>query len=143
MHVGPSHGSNYQVALFNKQGLVWLNFCIRVYVKHNQMSCYLKLVYLSIVRLIPSCPKIGELEMEYGLLVSPNFPNKYPNFQNCSWVLSVQTGSYVALKFQSFEVHLYIKILRAGHAQLKIVVDPSCGPQSTIYRIVLRIRRPL
>ena len=27
----PSHGSKYQGGLFNKQELVWLNFCTRVY----------------------------------------------------------------------------------------------------------------
>ena len=64
----------------------------------------LKLVNF-LVKLIPSCPKISQLEMEYGQLVSPNFPDKYPNSQDCSWVLTVPTGFYVALKFQSFEVH--------------------------------------
>ena len=75
---------------------------MKIYLTYS--NAVLKLVNF-LVKLIPSCPKISQLEMEYGQLVSPNFPDKYPNSQDCSWVLTVPTGFYVALKFQSFEVH--------------------------------------
>ena len=58
MHVGPSHGSNYQVALFNKQELVCLNFCARVYLYHRS---YVELEMSNAILADQTMPKIQEM----------------------------------------------------------------------------------
>ena len=44
------------------------------------------------------------LTMEMGQIVSPNYPNNYPNSLICSWIITVPVGYQVYLKIHSFEV---------------------------------------
>ena len=44
--------------------------------------------------------------METGQLESPNYPEDYVPNKECIWVITVPDGFQVALKFQSFEVHM-------------------------------------
>ena len=53
----------------------------------------------------------GELNMESGQLESPNYPEDYVPNKECIWVITVPVGFQVALKFQSFEVSQFRKLL--------------------------------
>ena len=50
--------------------------------------------------------------MESGQLESPNYPEDYQPNKECIWRVSVPVGFQVALKFQSFEVCLWLIELR-------------------------------
>ena len=39
-------------------------------------------------------------------LMSPNYPNSYPNNTEETWLLTVHNGSAIFLEFQSFHVRL-------------------------------------
>ena len=57
----------------------------------------------------------GSLTEGSGELKSPNYPNKYPNNEECIWSITVEEGAQVALKFETFEVLL---ISHISHIQL-------------------------
>ena len=66
-------------------------------------------------------------------LVSPNYPNSYPNNAEQTWLLSAPTGSIITLQFQSFHVILiveskcrtrYIRCLRNyGNSDFNLVLQ--------------------
>ena len=53
---------------------------------------------------------IDELDMENGILKSPNHPNPYGNDISCNWLITVGYGFHVTLKFTYFNVRLISKI---------------------------------
>ena len=44
------------------------------------------------------------LDLKEGVLSSPNYPNYYEPYQECSWLLSVPENSTVTLEFKSLSV---------------------------------------
>ncbi|XP_044011009.1 cubilin [Aphidius gifuensis] len=40
----------------------------------------------------------------YGVIESPNFPNKYPTSINCSWIIDVTEGNKINLTFSHFDL---------------------------------------
>ena len=47
----------------------------------------------------------GEVNAEAGQIQSANYPNNYPNNEECVWVITVPSGSIVSLVFETpFEV---------------------------------------
>ena len=42
-------------------------------------------------------------------LVSPNYPNSYPNNAEETWLLTAPTGSIITLQFHSFHVRLIVE----------------------------------
>ncbi|KAL7058505.1 hypothetical protein AAHC03_016360 [Spirometra sp. Aus1] len=54
----------------------------------------------------PACG--GHLMTDKGTLTSPNYPNKYPQNINCTWVIEVPVGFSVVLTFENFTLEGYI-----------------------------------
>ena len=46
----------------------------------------------------------GFANVEVGLLLSPNYPNNYPNDLECTHQLSTEPGKMITLEFESFAV---------------------------------------
>ncbi|BFZ22776.1 hypothetical protein BsWGS_25813 [Bradybaena similaris] len=46
----------------------------------------------------------GQLTQEAGQIVSPNFPGQYPVNADCSWVITVQPGKIIDLKFLTLDL---------------------------------------
>ena len=44
------------------------------------------------------------LYKESGVILSPNYPNGYPEDGDCTWQIRLPKGSQIALKFLSFDV---------------------------------------
>ena len=44
------------------------------------------------------------LDMDTGMIVSPNHPNDYPNYADCSWYIRVGDGEVVQLTVIEFEL---------------------------------------
>ena len=51
------------------------------------------------------------LDLENGILTSPNYPNSYPNNVECSWTITALHNQTVAIQFLDFEVNTYLRIL--------------------------------
>ena len=52
----------------------------------------------------PCDPDLNEIEETAGILLSPNYPQNYPNISNCGWKLIVPSGYHLILQFWSFDV---------------------------------------
>ena len=46
----------------------------------------------------------GDIIAESGQLQSPNYPNIYPDDQDCTWTITVPIGFSVLLNFETFDV---------------------------------------
>ena len=46
----------------------------------------------------------GYADVNYGLLLSPNYPNNYQNNLECTHQLSAEPGKMITLEFESFAV---------------------------------------
>ena len=53
---------------------------------------------------------IDGLDMENGILKSPNHPNLYGNNISCNWLITVGYGFHITLTFTYFNVRLILKI---------------------------------
>ena len=49
-------------------------------------------------------PCFDFVDMESGVLVSPNYPNSYQNNLQCSRLITVQQGKMITFEFNSFDV---------------------------------------
>ena len=55
---------------------------------------------------IKQCEK--GLNMTMKTIQSPNYPDSYDNDLSCKWLISVQYGSHIALKFLQFDVRFIV-----------------------------------
>ena len=46
----------------------------------------------------------GVINADGGVIQSPNFPNQYPNDQDCEWRVQLPAGQKVALNFLAFNL---------------------------------------
>ena len=46
----------------------------------------------------------GEIGAGSRQLQSPNYPNKYPDNKDCSWIITASFGFSVVLDFETFKV---------------------------------------
>ena len=53
---------------------------------------------------------IDGLDMEKGIIKSPNYPNPYVNDISCNWLITVGYGFHITLTFTDFNVGLIFKI---------------------------------
>jgi cubilin len=44
------------------------------------------------------------IEMNSGVIESPNFPNQYPHDYDCSWTIVVPKGNQINMQFSHFEL---------------------------------------
>ncbi|XP_041962329.1 CUB and sushi domain-containing protein 3 isoform X2 [Alosa sapidissima] len=57
------------------------------------------------------CPDNKVLFDATGVLLSPGFPDSYPNLQMCSWLINVEKGYNVTLHFELFQTEKEFDIL--------------------------------
>ena len=50
---------------------------------------------------------IDWLDMENGILKSPNHPNPYGNNLSCNWLITVRYGFHITLTFMEFNVRFF------------------------------------
>ena len=53
---------------------------------------------------------IDGLDMENGIIKSPNYPNPYGNDISCNWLITVPYGFHITITFTDFNVRLIFKI---------------------------------
>ena len=62
-------------------------------------------IFKNLFPLAPGPFSCGEVNAEAGQIQSVNYPNNYPNNEECVWVITVPSGSIVSLVFETpFEV---------------------------------------
>lgn len=49
------------------------------------------------------------LDLENGILTSPNYPNSYPTEEECSWTLTANDDQMITLQFLDFKVRFHQK----------------------------------
>ena len=65
-------------------------------------------IFKNLFPLAPGPFSCGEVNAEAGQIQSVNYPNNYPNNENCEWVITVPFGSIVTLDFETpFDVRCY------------------------------------
>ncbi|XP_068184525.1 CUB and sushi domain-containing protein 1a [Antennarius striatus] len=75
---------------------------------------------------LPSCDALcgGYVFGKTGTILSPGFPDFYPNSLNCTWTIEVSHGKGVHLVFHTFhleENHDYLSIIEDGNFHVPIV----------------------
>ena len=70
-----------------------------------------------------------------GILTSPSFPDKYPNYADCYYYISQPTGSQIKLNFHTLDIEAkedcpydYLEI-RDGSDGDSPLVDVFCGDE--------------
>ena len=53
-----------------------------------------------------------------GVILSPGYPDNYPNLQMCSWLINVEKGYNMTLHFELFQTEKEFDIL---HEERKLV----------------------
>ena len=88
----------------------------------NNIRCEFKQTLISyyFFFLLADCGE--EINAGSGKLQSPNYPNKYPNNKDCSWIITASFGFNVALDFETFEVR-YKCIKQRDSKQLCLFVE--------------------
>ena len=51
-------------------------------------------------------------EEKFGILLSPNYPNEYPENSNCSWVINVPKKSQMTLQFLIFDIEKVLRFIK-------------------------------
>ncbi|XP_070827197.1 CUB and sushi domain-containing protein 1a isoform X2 [Chaetodon trifascialis] len=74
---------------------------------------------------LPSCDALcgGYVFGKTGTILSPGFPDFYPNSLNCTWTIEVSHGKGVHLVFHTFhleENHDYLSIIEDGNFQVPV-----------------------
>ncbi|XP_030270316.1 CUB and sushi domain-containing protein 1-like isoform X1 [Sparus aurata] len=74
---------------------------------------------------LPSCDALcgGYVYGKTGTILSPGFPDFYPNSLNCTWTIEVSHGKGVHLVFHTFhleENHDYLSIIEDGNFQVPV-----------------------
>ena len=61
----------------------------------------------------------GQLNKMAGTLRSPQYPNAYPSNTDCVWVISVPSGYFLQLHFDSFDIHKVGRGCRYDYVELR------------------------
>ena len=70
-------------------------------------------------------PCNGLVDMESGVLISPNYPNTYQNNLQCTSLITVQQGKFITIEFNSFDVSKKFHIERNKNVALTQYSDKS------------------
>lgn len=57
------------------------------------------------------CPDNEVLFDSTGVILSPGYPDSYPNLQMCSWMINVEKGYNITLHFELFQTEKEFDIL--------------------------------
>lgn len=86
----------------------------------------------------------------YGVIESPNFPNKYEHFANCSWTIEAPIGNTINLTFSHFELEGVINmnmnetdlLNHCTYDYLKIMEGENDTPNNDLARLCGTIDLP-
>lgn len=69
-----------------------------------------------------------------GVILSPGYPDNYPNLQMCSWLINVEKGYNITLHFEIFQTEKEFDILEifdGGFCWNFVVFVKKCSKQDT------------
>uniref|UniRef100_UPI00398F519A astacin-like metalloendopeptidase isoform X4 n=1 Tax=Pristiophorus japonicus TaxID=55135 RepID=UPI00398F519A len=81
------------------------------------------------------CDVCGNLlTKNYGSFTSPNYPDLYPSYANCKWIIRAPLQHKIILEFDFFHIQPFIgcyrdhlKIYDGSNSHSPILKGPSCG----------------
>ncbi|XP_039305004.1 cubilin isoform X2 [Solenopsis invicta] len=82
------------------------------------------------------CHRASKLHGYYGVIESPNFPNKYEDSANCSWIIEAPIGNTINLTFSHFDlergqdpkcVYDYVNIMEGDNDTPNNNLGQFCG----------------
>ncbi len=65
----------------------------------------------SFIFFLVQCPDNDVLFDSTGVILSPGYPDSYPNLQMCSWMINVEKGYNITLHFELFQTEKEFDIL--------------------------------
>lgn len=86
---------------------IFISFLFLLYLILLGQWLTLLLVYLFTVQ----CPAHEVRFDSTGVILSPGFPENYPNLQMCSWLINVEKGYNITLHFELFQTEKEFDIL--------------------------------
>lgn len=83
---------------------------------------------------VVQCPDSEVLFDSTGVILSPGYPDSYPNLQMCSWMINVEKGYNITLHFELFQTEKEFDILEIfdGGFELFLISRQhlcNCGPE--------------
>ena len=75
----------------------------------------------------------GYFSSPNGLIMSPSYPDNYPDNQDCTYKISQPTGTYIVLIFHVMDISGsdYLQI-RDGSSSSSLVLENLCGNNITL-----------
>ncbi|VDP78060.1 unnamed protein product [Echinostoma caproni] len=76
-----------------------------------------------------------QVENESGIIVSPNYPDRYPSLADCNWTITVSSKHSIRLEFESFDIESTDQcsfdklIVRDGSGCIDPVLATLCGDE--------------
>lgn len=76
---------------------------------------------------VVQCPDNEVLFDSTGVILSPGYPDSYPNLQMCSWMVNVEKGYNITLHFELFQTEKEFDILEVfdGEFELFLTFRPT------------------
>lgn len=83
----------------------FFSFCLPIFFPSNNLTF--------ILFLFPpvQCPAHEVRFDSTGVILSPGYPDNYPNLQMCSWLINVEKGYNITLHFELFQTEKEFDIL--------------------------------
>ena len=69
------------------------------------------------------CPAHDVRYDSSGVILSPGWPESYPNLQMCSWSVMVEKGYNVTISFESFHTEREFDVLEIFDGKAEIVLE--------------------
>lgn len=92
------------------------------------------------------CPDNEVLFDSTGVILSPGYPDSYPNLQMCSWMINVEKGYNITLHFELFQTEKEFDILEifdGGFELFLIFRHHLTAPTTVSLNITVIILRPV
>ena len=74
----------------------------------------------------------NKLRGYYGVIESPNFPNKYEHSTNCSWIIEAPIGNAINLTFSHFDLEARIETSNCTYDYLQIMEGDDDTPNNML-----------
>lgn len=88
----------------------------------SSLLCLLVLLHqLSLGSFPVQCPAHEVRFDSTGVILSPGFPENYPNLQMCSWLINVEKGYNITLYFELFQTEKEFDILEIFDGEILVL----------------------
>lgn len=85
----------------------------------------------------------NKLRGYYGVIESPNFPNKYEHSINCSWIIDAPIGNTINLTFSHFDLEGRIESSHCIYDYLQIMEGDDDTPNNVLGQFCGTIDLPM